>query len=179
MIAHDDAFKFLKTILSSPAFRQQKQKELMSMIRQLGCPTFFLTLSEVETKWPELPRILKEILDDIKLPTDAVLELQWNERAELIRRDPVTCARYLNHRSKELYTTIKERLRGIANKFQNCSEESAQEVPYHLLNFLLSKCSRANVYINTGPAGKRVEFQSLNRYCKVCPMTLRRYFSQV
>ena len=48
-----------------------------------------------------------ESLDDVKLPTDAVLELQWNERAELIRRDPVTCARYFDHRSKELFRVLR------------------------------------------------------------------------
>ena len=48
----------------------------MSIIRQLGCPTFFQTLLAAETKLPEFLRILKEILDDVKLPTDAVLELQ-------------------------------------------------------------------------------------------------------
>ena len=53
-------------------------------------------------------------------------------------------------------TKIKERLKGIANKFQNCSEVSAQEVSYHLLSLPLSKCSRVNVYINTDPADKRV-----------------------
>ena len=52
--------------------------------------------------------------------------------------------------------TIKERLRGIAYKFQSCSEVSAQEVSYHLISLPLSKCSRANVYINTNPANKRV-----------------------
>ena len=113
MIAHDDAFKFLKTIRSSPAFCQQKQKELMSMIRQLGCPTFFLTLSAAETKWPELLLILKEILDDYELTTDAVLELQWNERAELIRRDPVTCVRYFDHRSKELFKALRSKVRRL------------------------------------------------------------------
>ena len=77
------------------------------MIRQLGCPTFFLTLSAAETKWPELLRILKEILEDVKLPTDAVMELQWNERAELIMSDPVTCARYFDHRSKELFRVLR------------------------------------------------------------------------
>ena len=107
MIAHDDAFKFLKTIRSSPAFWQQKQKELMCMIRQLGCPTFFLTLSAAETRWPELLRILKEILDGDELSTDTVLDLQWNERAQLIRRDPVTCARYFDHRSKELFKVLR------------------------------------------------------------------------
>ena len=64
-------------------------------------------MSAAETKWPELLRILKEILDDVKLPTDAVLELQWNGRAELIRRDPVTCARYFDHRSKELFRVLR------------------------------------------------------------------------
>ena len=51
--------------------------------------------------------------------------------------------------------TIKERLRGIAYKFQSCSEVSAQEVSYHL-SLPLSQCSRANVYINTNPANNRV-----------------------
>ena len=52
-------------------------------------------------------RILKEILDDAKLSTDSVHELQWNERAELIRRDPVTCVRYFDHRSKELFRVLR------------------------------------------------------------------------
>ena len=107
MIESDDAFKFLKTVRCSPAFWQQKQKELMAMIRQLGCPTFFLTLSAAETKWIELLRILKEILDNVKLSTEQVLEFQWSERAELIRRDPVTCARYFDHRSKELFKVLR------------------------------------------------------------------------
>ena len=100
LIEKDEAFKFLKTIRSTPAFWQQKQKELMGMMRQLGCPTFFLTLSAAETKWPELLHILKEILDGDKLSDDEIIELQWSERADLIRRDPVTCARYFDHRAK-------------------------------------------------------------------------------
>ena len=94
--------KFLKQVRSL-AFWQQKQRELMSMIIQLGCPTFFLTLSAAETKWLELLRILKQILDDVKLSVEEVLEFQWSERADLIRRDPVTYARYFDHRSKELF----------------------------------------------------------------------------
>ena len=76
-------------------------------------------------------------------------------------------------------TTIKERLRGIAHKFQNCTEISAQEVSHHLLSLPLSKCSRANVYIYTNPAGKRIGILKSNLYYKVCRMTLKIYFSQV
>ncbi|KAI6656092.1 hypothetical protein LOD99_11325 [Oopsacas minuta] len=85
MLAHDVAFKFLKTIRSSPAFWQQKQKEFMSMIRQLRCPTLYLTLSVADTKWPKLLIILKEILDNERLSTDIVQDLQWSELAELIK----------------------------------------------------------------------------------------------
>ena len=120
MIAHGDAFNS-KTIRASSAFWQQKQKELMSMIRQLVCPTFFLTISAAETKWPELLRILKEILDDVKLPTDAVLELQWNERAELIMRDPITSARYL-------ITSLRRYSEYFAQRF------------VHLVNLLIYIC---------------------------------------
>jgi len=37
-----------------------EKKELMAMIRQLGPPTFFLTLSAAEKNWPELLKYLKE-----------------------------------------------------------------------------------------------------------------------
>ena len=114
MVEYDEAFKFLKTIRSSPTFWQQKQRELMSMIRQLGCLTFFLTLSAAETKWAELLKILKQILDDVKLSVEEVVEFQWSERAGLIRRDPVTCARYFDHRSKELLKALRSELSPLA-----------------------------------------------------------------
>ena len=110
IIENDEAFRFLKRIRSTPAFWQQKQKELMGMMRQLGCPTFFLTLSAAETKWPELLQILKEILDGVKPSYEEILEFQWGERADLIRRDPVTCARYFNHRSKEFFKVLKSKV---------------------------------------------------------------------
>ena len=52
--------------------------------------------------------------------------------------------------------SIQQQLRGIAHKFQCCSEVSAQEVVFHLLSLPLSKCSRSNVFINTSPSEKRV-----------------------
>ena len=115
MVEDDEAFKFLKQVRSTPAFWQQKQRELMSMIRQLGCPTFFLTLSAAETKWLELLRTLKQILDDVKLSVEEVLEFQWSERADLIRRDPVTCARYFDHRSKELFKVLRSEVSPLGN----------------------------------------------------------------
>ena len=110
MIENDEAFRFLKNVRATPSFWQQKQKELMSMIRQLGCPTFFLTLSAAETKWSELLSILKQILDGVELSVEEVLEFQWSDRAELIRRDTVTCARYFDHRCKALFKILRTKV---------------------------------------------------------------------
>ena len=104
---NDEAFKFLKEVGSTPEFWQQKQRELMSMIKQLGCATFFLTLSAGETKWLDPLRILKQILENIKLSVEEVLEFQWSEKADLIWRDPVTCARCFHHRSKEMFKVLR------------------------------------------------------------------------
>ena len=54
LIQHDDGFRMLKGIRSSPAFWEAQKKKALGMIRQLGKPTLFITLSAAETKWPEL-----------------------------------------------------------------------------------------------------------------------------
>ena len=76
MVEDDEASKLLKMFRSTPAFWKKRQREQMSMIRQLRYPTFFLTLSAAETKWTEQLKILKQI-HDVKLSVGEVLEFQW------------------------------------------------------------------------------------------------------
>ena len=54
LVQHDDGFRMLKGIRSSPAFWEAQKRKALGMIRQLGKPTFFVTLSAAETKWSEL-----------------------------------------------------------------------------------------------------------------------------
>ena len=54
LVQHDDGFRMLKGIRSSPAFWEAQKKKALGMIRQLGKPAFFITLSAAETMWPEL-----------------------------------------------------------------------------------------------------------------------------
>jgi len=58
ILHHDDGFRFLKTLRSSPPYYQTKQKDLFAMINQLGLPTFFATFSAAETRWPDLLKLL-------------------------------------------------------------------------------------------------------------------------
>lgn len=58
LIQHDDGFRMLKNIRSSPAYWGNQKKKALAMIRQLGKPAFFITLSAAETKWNSLLRDL-------------------------------------------------------------------------------------------------------------------------
>ena len=51
----------LRTVRSSPQFWQWKKMELYAMIRQLGCPTLFITFSPSECDWLELITICHKV----------------------------------------------------------------------------------------------------------------------
>ena len=109
-IESKEAEIFLRTIRSSPSFWALKKSELFAMIRQLGCPTFFMTLSAAEYNWFELIAILATVADTSgKIFTiEEAKEIPRNERFTLISNDPVTTARYFENRMslilKYLYT---------------------------------------------------------------------------
>jgi hypothetical protein len=51
--------------------------------------------------------------------------------------------------------SIKKQMFSIANKFQNCTEVSAQECVYHLLSMPVSRCTRESIYILTFKTAER------------------------
>jgi hypothetical protein len=78
------------------------------MIRQLGIPTFFLTLSAAESNWPELLIALKHTADEELWTEEQVMnELSLEEKHDLIRNDPVTCARYFDHLMKAMFGFLR------------------------------------------------------------------------
>ncbi|CAF3962918.1 unnamed protein product, partial [Rotaria sordida] len=106
LIHNDDAFTFLRCDRSSPAFWELKKKEVMAMIRQLGCPTLFLTLSAAETKWSELIVILTQVLENKVITLEEAENMSYEKKCDLIRNDPVTCVRYFEHRLKCLWEIL-------------------------------------------------------------------------
>lgn len=97
-INKDEAYQVFNTIRNSPAYWKAEKNNLMAMIRQLGIPTLFITLSAAETKWPELIVILKKLLDNIDITEEEAIELPSAEIARLIQADSPTCARYFDRR---------------------------------------------------------------------------------
>lgn len=54
---------WVKSIPNSALYWQMREKDLFAMIRQLGKPTVFLTMSANETNWPDLLKTLYELSD--------------------------------------------------------------------------------------------------------------------
>lgn len=102
LVNADDAYKFLSGIRNSPAHWEKEKKNNMAMVRQFNSATIFLTLSAAETKWVELLSILSEVVDGKKITHQEAETLEFKEKSRLIRQDPVTCARYFDHRFKQM-----------------------------------------------------------------------------
>lgn len=106
-VKSDSAYQVLGNVRSSPAYWKTEKSNVMAMIRQLGVPHLFVTLSAAETKWKELIVILKKIVDHETICESQVDDLNSTQIATLIQSDPVTCAQYFDHRFRELKKTWK------------------------------------------------------------------------
>ncbi|XP_016118254.1 uncharacterized protein [Sinocyclocheilus grahami] len=94
LLEFDDGFRFLKPIRGTPAFWQTAQRDLLACVRQLGIPTWFCSFSSADMRWNNLLfSILKQ-----EGRTETIEQLQWADRCELLRRNPVTAARMFDFR---------------------------------------------------------------------------------
>ena len=76
------------------------------MIRQLGLPTWFMSLSAADTKWIDLLKILGTLLDQKNYTTEEIEDMDWEEKNRLIRSDPVTCSRYFDNKVREFVSHV-------------------------------------------------------------------------
>lgn len=106
LVKHNEGYQILKTLRGSPAYWEAAKKDLFAMIKQLGIPTWFISLSAAETKWESLLVTLARLVDNKILSPNDALNLSWHEKCRLIKSDPVTCARYFEYRVQKFLSTI-------------------------------------------------------------------------
>ncbi|OXA55077.1 ATP-dependent DNA helicase PIF1 [Folsomia candida] len=113
LIQHDDGHRLLSNIVNSPSYLEEKKKDVMAMIRQLGLPTFFITTSAAETKWPELISMLHTRKYGTGLTDEEVSNLTFDAKAGLIRNDPIGCVMAYDRREKALDQFLIKSIAGI------------------------------------------------------------------
>ena len=93
-VRKDKAYSFLKNIRGSPPYYQHTFYDLLAMIRQLGTPTWFFTLSAVD------PDMIKTIARQygVHYTDDEIAALSYDEKSHWLNRNPVTAARHFHYR---------------------------------------------------------------------------------
>ena len=87
----DEAYKFMSTIKGTPAYWKRFLFEVLAMVKQLGFPTFFMTLSCADLRWEELVSIISK-LNGLNLSEDDIKNLDYFKRCEILNNNPFLLA---------------------------------------------------------------------------------------
>ena len=93
----DEGFRVLKNLRGSPPYFEKCKKDLFAMICQLGTPTWFCSFSAAETRWTHLLKTLGRIVEKKEYTVNEIKHMTWEQKSNLIQKDPVTCARNFEH----------------------------------------------------------------------------------
>lgn len=97
-------FAFLKTVPNSVQYWGEKKKDLFAMMRQLGKPTVFLTMSANEIGWPKLMEILHSLSQ--RFPDQDWQNLNKGQKTSLVCEDPVVCCIYFKRLVDHIMTIL-------------------------------------------------------------------------
>ncbi|XP_047035800.1 uncharacterized protein LOC124641680 isoform X2 [Helicoverpa zea] len=100
---------FMKSVPNSVQYWTSRKRDLFAMLRQLGKPTIFLTLSANEVRWLTLLNLLLKLSK--KYPGKVAEDLNTSERCSLVSDDPVTCCIYFH----KLVGTLMNMLKAKSN----------------------------------------------------------------
>ena len=74
------------------------KKSAFAMVRQLGIPTWFMSLSCGDTRWSDLLVSLANLVDGATVTAEDTANMSWATKSRLIKSDPVTVSRFFNNR---------------------------------------------------------------------------------
>jgi hypothetical protein len=103
----ENNLSFLKSIPNSMQYWAERKRNLFVMLRHLGKPTAFLTITANETKWPNFVKILHLLNTQFKnVDTE---NLNRSMCSTLVNEDPVTCCIYFKKLVDVLISLLKSK----------------------------------------------------------------------
>ena len=104
-VANDDAFNFMNTLKGTPAYWKRFLFEVLAMVKQLGLPTFFMTLSCADLHWNELVEIISK-LQGCTLSDDEIETMNYHDRTNILNSNPVLLMRHFQYRVETFFKEI-------------------------------------------------------------------------
>ena len=133
LMKNDEALRFMQPIRGTPAYWSSAQKDLFAMLRQLGIPTWFCSFSAAEHRWNDAVAAILRQQNDNRDPCS----LDWTEKNEVLRSNPVTVARMFDHRfhvfQNEVILSPAEPIGKISDFFQRVEFQQRGSPHMHCL----------------------------------------------
>ena len=104
-IAKDEGFSFMNSVKGTPAYWKKFLFEVLAMVKQLGLPTFFMTLSCADLRWNELISIISKLKGE-NLSEDDIRNMSYFERCRYLNLNPVLLARHFQYRVEVFFKEI-------------------------------------------------------------------------
>ena len=104
-VRKDKAYSFMKSIRGSPPYYQRTFYDLLAMIRQLGTPTWFFTLSAADLKWPDMIRTIARQYG-VYYTDDEIAGLSFEDKSNWLKCNPVTAARHFQYRLNAFFQDV-------------------------------------------------------------------------
>ncbi|KXJ10654.1 ATP-dependent DNA helicase PIF1 [Exaiptasia diaphana] len=92
-----------RKIPGTPPYWQKIMYEVIAMVKQLGIPTWFMTLSCEDLRWNDLFQIIAKI-KGMNYSDDDIARLSYNERCSLL--NPVIVAKHFQYRVETFFTEV-------------------------------------------------------------------------
>ncbi|KAJ8049125.1 hypothetical protein HOLleu_01729 [Holothuria leucospilota] len=144
LVKLDEGYHIFRTLRNSPPYLEKRKKDLMAMIRQLGFPTYFVSLSAADTRWTDLLGVLGKLIDNKHYTEDELQDMDWANKTRLIQADPITCVRFFDNRLQHfMHDVLKSDLHPIG-KIQDSFvriEFQQRGSPHAHIMFWIQECA--------------------------------------
>jgi len=104
-IANDRAFSFTSSVKGTPACWKRFLQEVLVMVKQLGPPTLFLTLSRADLRWNELVSIIYELKGQ-NISENEINSITYQDRCKLLNSNPAVLARHFQYRVESFFKDV-------------------------------------------------------------------------
>ena len=101
----DKAFSFMSSIKGIPAYWKKFLHQVLEMVKQLGTPIFFLSLSCVDLRRNELISIIFK-LNGIDIADKDTERLPYHERRDTLNKNLVLVAKHFQYKVKRFFKVI-------------------------------------------------------------------------
>ena len=103
LVHTEQAYKFLRQVRGLPAYWQHELYELLAMLRCLGIPTWFMTLSAADLHWVEMLETIA-IHKKMSISQKEVKKMPIKECSEKLKSNPIQAVGLFQYRVESFFT---------------------------------------------------------------------------